>query len=264
MARKSSPPPEPKPAQLTPAQIKAGIPKLKRRLGEIEEFKPEEMQKSSDPIASALHKKIDSTLVDVFGHDTLEYRRYQIRSLYAGGLRLGGVSRGEIVDGFNVGKQRALSSIRTAIETLEEQLEDVGATTGSGAPSTLEGFELHPTIISAVGPLYRDGHYANAVETACKVLNNLVQNSSGVFDKDNTELMLHVFSANSPILAFNELKDDTDKSEQQGMMHLYQGVCLAFRNPRAHKLLDDDSELAFGMIHFVSFLAKLLEKTRKI
>lgn len=264
VAKKSPSPPTPIPAQLTPAQMKAGIIKLKRRFGDVEAFKPEEMRKLSDPVAKVLQNKIDSTLIDIFGNNSLEYDRYRVRSLYAGGLRIGGVSLREVVEGYLEGKEKVLATLSSAIETLEEKLEDNNMVTEDGAPSTLEGLDLHPAILGAAGPLYRDGHYANAVEVACKVLSNLTQNASGIFDKDNTELMLQVFSSKSPILAFNELIDETDKSEQQGMMHLYQGIYLAFRNPRAHKLVDDNAEIAFGMIHFISLMAKLLYKTHKV
>jgi hypothetical protein len=54
---------------------------------------------------------------------------------------------------------------------------------------------LHPTIEAAAGQLFRDGHYANAVENACKALNALIQSKAGRFDTDNTDLARSVFSA---------------------------------------------------------------------
>ncbi len=46
-------------------------------------------------------------------------------------------------------------------------------------------------------------------------------------------------------------------------MHLYEGAMLALRNPRAHKLVEDDPERAMEFIAFVSLLAKLLDETQK-
>ena len=74
--------------------------------------------------------------------------------------------------------------------------------------------------------------------------------------------MDHVFSPNNPILAFNDLKDDSDKAEQQGLMFIYKGAFLAFRNPRAHKLVEDDPQTAFGAIKLIDFLMKILEKAK--
>jgi uncharacterized protein (TIGR02391 family) len=82
---------------------------------------------------------------------------------------------------------------------------------------------------------------------------------SGNYLLDNTKLMSAVFNKNSPLLVFNESKDQTDGDEQEGFMHLYMGVCLAFRNPRAHELTHDEPSIASGMIITVSFLAKMLD-----
>ncbi|MEK7228963.1 MAG: TIGR02391 family protein, partial [Candidatus Binatota bacterium] len=59
------------------------------------------------------------------------------------------------------------------------------------------------------------------------------------------------------------LSNDSDESEQRGMMYLYAGAMLAFRNPRAHGLISDEAEEALDIISFVSFLAKALDNAKK-
>jgi uncharacterized protein (TIGR02391 family) len=63
---------------------------------------------------------------------------------------------------------------------------------------------------------FEDGHYAEAVEAACKVLDGLVRYRSGRFDASGTSLMQTVFSPNNPVLKFNEQGNDSEKSEQRG------------------------------------------------
>lgn len=75
--------------------------------------------------------------------------------------------------------------------------------------------------------------------------------------------MRTVFSKKNPILAFNELKDQSDLDEQEGLMHLFEGAVLAFRNPRAHTLDEDWPEDALEFIAFLSLLAKRLERTKR-
>ncbi len=137
----------------------------------------------------------------------------------------------------------------------------MGETPGGRALQVMEGMDLHATIHSAAGQRYRDGHYADAIEAACKALNNLVQNKAGRFDLDGTELMRAAFSAKKPVLCFTPYPygDNSDESEQEGMMHLFEGAMLALRNPRAHKLVEDDPERAMEFIAFISLLAKLLD-----
>jgi uncharacterized protein (TIGR02391 family) len=75
--------------------------------------------------------------------------------------------------------------------------------------------------------------------------------------------MMTVFSAKNPILKFNDGTNDSEKSEQQGMMHLFAGAMLAFRNPRAHEIVTDDPENALEILSFLSFLAKAADRAKK-
>ena len=72
-----------------------------------------------------------------------------------------------------------------------------------------------------------------------------------------------VFSPKSPILRFNDGVSESDKSEQQGMMHLFTGAMLAFRNPRAHQIVADNPENALEILSFLSFLSKAADRARK-
>ncbi len=129
----------------------------------------------------------------------------------------------------------------------------------------MEGLDLHPAIRDAALERHRNGHYADAIEASCKALIALVQVKAATFDQDGTALMRAVFSANNPQLCFTPFPyaNRTDESEQEGMMHLYEGAMLALRNPRAHKLVEDDPERAMEFIAFISLLAKLLDDTEK-
>jgi uncharacterized protein (TIGR02391 family) len=75
--------------------------------------------------------------------------------------------------------------------------------------------------------------------------------------------MRTVFSAKNPMLTFNHLNDQTDKDEQEGMMHLFEGAVLALRNPRTHDLSDDSPDLAFDCIALLSLLAKRLDSSKR-
>jgi uncharacterized protein (TIGR02391 family) len=80
---------------------------------------------------------------------------------------------------------------------------------------------------------------------------------------DGTKLMEHVFSPTKPVLRFNALADESDRNEQRGYMMLFSGAVAGLRNPRAHKLIQDDAERALEFIAFVSLLAKLLDGAEK-
>lgn len=261
---KRSVPDTPKSAVLSPEQMKAAIPKLQRRIAELEAVDVNSIQERGEPRFDALEQKIDTTLVEIFGNDTVEYKRFRIGMLDTASMNyLYETPIHEVRAGYKRGIEQAISNLRTVIELFEEQIGDLGASPAGRALKALGELELHPEIERAAGKLFRDGHYANAVEDACKVLDGLVKTRSGKYDLSGTDLMQTVFSPKNPILRFNELKTPTDQSEQQGMMFLYAGAMLAFRNPRAHEIIEDDPEKALEYIGFLSLLAKSLDDTKR-
>lgn len=165
------------------------------------------------------------------------------------------------------GLRRGIATAKANLEAIKkgflEELGDAGLTSSGKTLKAYEGLELHPEIERAVGNLYRDGHYANAVEDATKALNALVRMRSGVEDKDGSVLMETVFSPKSPVLKFNKLTDQSDVDEQKGFMMMFSGTVTGLRNPRAHKIIKDDPEMALEFIAFVSLLAKLVDKSSK-
>jgi uncharacterized protein (TIGR02391 family) len=157
---------------------------------------------------------------------------------------------------------REITNLRTIIELFNEKLADGGDTPATKARRAFGELDLHPEIVRACGQLFEDGHYAEAVENACKVLDMLVKMRSMRMDPSGTELMQLVFSPKAPILKYNNQANDSEKSEQQGMMYLFAGAMLALRNPRAHGLVDDHPENAVEYLSFLSMLAKSLDRTK--
>ncbi len=170
-------------------------------------------------------------------------------------------SMGNVISSVTESKASQISNLRTIIELFNEKLDDGGETPASKAKRTFGDLDFHPEIYRACSKLFIDGHYAQAVEAGCKVLDMLVKLRSMRTDPSGTELMQLVFSPNMPILKYNEQINDSEKSEQRGMMFLFAGAMLALRNPRAHGLIQDHPENAIEYLSFISMLAKSLDRT---
>jgi len=153
--------------------------------------------------------------------------------------------------------------VQRLIGRLEEKGADLGPDTIRRVRTAFEGLDLHPRIGAVCADLYRNGHYRDAVLDASLALERLVKDKSQRDDLSGASLMRTVFSANTPILAYNDLSDQTDRDEQEGMMHLFEGAVLALRNPRAHTLLDDSPEMALEYIALLSLLAKRVEQAKR-
>lgn len=256
--------PEPRAAELSAEQMRAAIPKLQWRIKDLEDFDPKSLGDRNDPRVDSLDTRIIDTLADVFGNDTIEFARHQPRPLDSAGFFVGyDTPLHEIIESIEQGRAREIERLKNLVAMFEEKIGDAGESPTARARRSFDDLDLDPAIADACRDRFMTEHYADAVETACKVLNNLVQNRSGRFDLDGVALMQQVFSPNKPVLRFNDQTNDTEKSEQQGMMWLFAGAMSALRNPRAHTVMQDHPEQAVEHITFVSMLAKALSRTRK-
>lgn len=263
---KKSKQPEHKAANLSLKQMELAIPKIERRIADLESLDIDEVKDRSDPRIDALEKELDALLVSIFGAGTVEYDRYRwsvtrldtasVNIMYAAPIY-------EIREGLKQGIATAKANLESIKRGFLEELKDAGYTAEAKTLKAYEGLELHPVIERAAGQLFRDGHYANAVEDAVKALNALIRLNSGTEDKDGSALMEFVFSPKNPVLKFNNLSDTSEIDEQKGFMMMFSGAVAGLRNPRAHKIIKDDPGMALEFIAFISLLAKLADKARK-
>lgn len=105
--------------------------------------------------------------------------------------------------------------------------------------------------------LFLDGHYAMAVEEACKCLNNLVKDLTGLEALDGAGLMKKAFSRDHPVLRLNALGSRSEKAQQQGYMEIFSGVMTGVRNPRAHEhAYPDDPVTALELLTLANHLIR--------
>lgn len=246
--------------------MQEAIPKIDRRLKDLSEFDISAVNERSDPGLAVLEKKLATLLTSVFGVDTVEYQRYSRAVTDLDTTPMNYLYPTSIED-VREGLRRGVATSRAQLEAIRagflEELGDAGRTPAGRTLKAYEGLELHPAIERAAGQLFRDGHYASAVEDAVKALNALVRLNSGIDDRDGTQLMEYVFNPKTPILKFNSLADQSDADEQRGFMMMFSGSVAGLRNPRAHKIIKDDSEMALEFVAFVSLPAKLADGPKK-
>ncbi|WP_419923019.1 TIGR02391 family protein [Candidatus Poriferisodalis sp.] len=107
--------------------------------------------------------------------------------------------------------------------------------------------------------LFLDGHYAQAVEEACKCVNNVVKNLANQGHLDGAKLMRHVFSLKDPVLKLNGLRTRSEKDQQQGYMDMFAGIMTGVRNPRAHEhAYLDDPATALELLGLANHLIRLV------
>ena len=117
------------------------------------------------------------------------------------------------------------------------------------------GRRIHPAVLKSCKAELMEGNSFHAVLEATKGLAQRIREKSGV-DGDGATLVDRVFSTKPPVLAFNELRTETEKNEHKGFASLLKGCFEAFRNPRAHQLRilwkdDDDTVDYFTLFSFL-------------
>ncbi len=259
--RPSDPPPIEIKQFRTPEEITQAITKLRRRFEEVQALDPQQVRYDDQHVRNT-EQNISNTILEVFGPNSPQYQDYRYYTILKPPSY--NMSDEELQEEFAAGIPQTVTMLEGLIQVLEEKRADLGQDTTSRVRSAFEGLDLHPRIAAVCAELYRHGHYRNAVLDASLALVNFVKEMSRRHDLDGAPLMRTVFSKNDPILTFNDLKDQSDLDEQEGMMHLFEGAVLALRNPRAHTLLDDSPEQALECIALLSFLAKQVERARRV
>jgi uncharacterized protein (TIGR02391 family) len=133
-----------------------------------------------------------------------------------------------------------------------------------------EYFPLHPKVRAIVQDHFRNGKFVAAVFEACKNLNELIQEKSGVKDKDDVELVQATMKQiNEPTkikIKFNKfLHEESGKNEQAGLALICEGIFKAFRNPKGHKpedhpIVQIQPYEALCQLIVVSYLMERVEK----
>ncbi len=97
-----------------------------------------------------------------------------------------------------------------------------------------QGRHIHPEVLKYCRAELMQADYFHAVFEATKGLAQRIREKSGV-DGDGVALVDRVFSASQPVLAFNALATETERSEHKGFASLLKGCFAAVRNPLAHE-----------------------------
>jgi uncharacterized protein (TIGR02391 family) len=127
---------------------------------------------------------------------------------------------------------------------------------------------LHPVIAEHVADYLATGNTGVAVLEAFKAVNNFVKKKcghpcEGNRELDGKDLMGKAFRPEAGFLCLNQAKNQTDKDEQEGFMHLFMGAIQGIRNPRSHeKARNMPLKEATEYLCFASLLLRQAERAK--
>ena len=132
--------------------------------------------------------------------------------------------------GWQLGEDGRLRTAKRAT-TLAEAQERVGR-----LRSELQRRAVHPDVLQFCRVELLQENYFHAVLEATKSVTDKIRRRTGL-QGDGASLVDAAFGKRSspyPLLAFNSLQTDSERSEHTGLMNLLKGTLGAFRNPTAH------------------------------
>ena len=263
MARRPPPPPEIESRQWASAdEVDRAVAKLKRRIAELEALNIQEAVLGDTGADDVAVSNVRETIRDVFGPNSPEFNEHKHLRLWAGPMFVN-MGEHQLIEGTERGRRQMIGILNGLIGRLQEKREEFAGDAAPTPRAFLEYLNLHPRIADVAADLFRDGYHWEAVFAASKALVNYVKERSGQHQMDGASLMRTVFSRNNPVLAFNDLADQTDADEQEGMMHLYEGVVLGVRNPGGHSFPEGPEQRAVEYLSLISLLAYRVQEAKR-
>lgn len=116
--------------------------------------------------------------------------------------------------------------------------------------------DVHPDILKFCREELLADNYFHAVLEAVKSVMDKLREKTGLTDDGNT-LVDRALGGNLPMLAINELANESERSEQKGFANLVRGAVGMFRNPTAHapridwQMSKDDAEDLFSLLSLI-------------
>jgi len=92
---------------------------------------------------------------------------------------------------------------------------------------------VHPDVLRFCHAELLQDNYFHAVFEATKSVADKIREKTGL-TSDGAKLVDEAFGGKEPLLAFNTLQTETERSEHTGLMNLMKGLFGVFRNTTAH------------------------------
>jgi len=133
-------------------------------------------------------------------------------------------------------------------------------------------YPLHKEIKNISYDYFKNRKYASAIFEVTKKLNEMIQNITGIKNKNEAELiqstMKQIQKPKDLVIAFNDfLSEESGKNEQKGLALISEGIFSAFRNPKGHKpedhpLLEIKPYEALDQLIVIDYIWKRIESAK--
>jgi uncharacterized protein (TIGR02391 family) len=120
---------------------------------------------------------------------------------------------------------------------------------------------VHPDVLRFCRAELLQENYFHAVFEATKSVAQKIRDKTGLTG-DGADIITKAFNVNSPMLAINTLRTETEQTEQKGFANLMIGMFGTFRNVPAHApkiMWSIEEQDALDLLSLVSYLHRRLD-----
>jgi uncharacterized protein (TIGR02391 family) len=232
---KYSKPPEETPPDLSLAQGKIALTKMKEQGVQMLSARPVEKERFEawETTAERYIKRIFGSMSD------------HLTSFYGGHSPQVITADYQTTEGYM--EPRRYKALQAAVNALQAMLEQIDLEISIESPEQARtGVSddqlwpmLHPDVARVSRKLFEDGHYAEAAEAAFKEFNDTVKNVvKGLVSpaEDGVSLMRAAFNVgkNPSLITLDDVSSPTGANIQEGYTHMFAGAMMGIRNPKAH------------------------------
>jgi len=118
-------------------------------------------------------------------------------------------------------------NLKTGKITVKPSISPTLHSQRSKAEEMFDSRNFHPEVQKNARPLFVEGNHFQAVFECCKAFDKYIQKNREV-NKHGVELMGAALSLKGP-LKINDQRTETERNEQEGVMHLCMGLMRAIR-----------------------------------
>lgn len=211
-----------------------------------------------DALAKEQAKTYSGNIVGKFIEEAMNHVRYQSDRVLFDSQRYE-LNKILAFCGYSLGKSGKLQLLERPARTIDEAEEAAGR-----LRSELVRRGVHHDVLRFCSTEFLQENYFHAVFEATKSVADKIREKAGV-DGDGAELVDRAFGFGKqemPILAFNSLRTETERSEHTGLMNLMKGMFGVFRNVTGHapKIKWPISEQdALDLLTIVSYIHRRLD-----
>lgn len=121
--------------------------------------------------------------------------------------------------------------------------------------------QIREDLYKAIKSHYEQGDYTEALRDAMFFIRDLLQEKSGLENKDNTELIEASLLGKNAAIKINKYETKSEVNFQEGVGFALKGLVMHLRNPISHDRIEYSEQDADAQILYINYLVNQIDKS---